>query len=215
MDYDETLNLAIKRCQQSSYYDWQSFFNIYPFTTENIAGYINLFDLKGKSLLTVGSSCDQILNAILMGCSDITLLDINPFVKHYYYLKICAILELDLNNYLAFFRYKDYPNVFDDNKEVFNIDTFNKIKDTLRLLDYEAYLFWDELFQTYSPLIVRDHLFSMDERQNNVIIGSNYYLQNSKYYKLLKKNIMKVRLLFINDDILDFESDKQYDNIWL
>lgn len=215
MDYDETLNLAIQRCEQSSYYDWQSFFNIYPFTTENITGYINYFDLKNKSLLTVGSSCDQTLNAILMGCNDITLLDINPFVKYYYYLKMCAILELDMNEFFAFFRYKNYPLVFEDNKNVFNINVFNRIKSILRLLNYEAYLFWDELFQIYSPLMVRDCLFSMDEHHSNTIIESNYYLHNSEYYNLLKNRILKVKPLFINGDILSFETNKQYDNIWL
>ena len=215
MNYDKALSLAIQRCEQSSYYDWQNFFKIYPFTTENITGYINLFDLKDKSLLTVGSSCDQILNAILMGCKDITLLDINPFVKYYYYLKMCAILELDLNNYLAFFRYKDYPTVFGDNKGVFDINIFNKIKNTLRLLNYEAYLFWDELFQVYSPLAVRNNLFFMDEGQNSRIIGSNHYLQNSEYYNQLRNKITKVKTLFINDDILNFKNDNQYDNIWL
>ena len=55
---------------------------IYPFTTENINGYIDMFDLKDKSLFTVGSSGDQAINAILKGCKDITVLDINPFTKY-------------------------------------------------------------------------------------------------------------------------------------
>lgn len=50
-----------------------NFINIYPFTTENIAGYINEFELKDKSLLTVGSSGDQVINAALYDCQDITL----------------------------------------------------------------------------------------------------------------------------------------------
>ena len=54
---------------------------IYPFTTENLNGYMNKLDFKNKKVLTVGSSADQILNVFLLGCKDITLLDINPFVK--------------------------------------------------------------------------------------------------------------------------------------
>ena len=38
---------------------------IYPFTTENINGYINNFNLYDSSLLTVGSSGAQVINAIL------------------------------------------------------------------------------------------------------------------------------------------------------
>ena len=41
------------------------FFCLYPFTTENINGYLPYFELKGKSLLTVGSSCDQAINACI------------------------------------------------------------------------------------------------------------------------------------------------------
>ena len=48
---------------------------LYPFTTENIDGYLDLFDLKDKSLLTVGSSGDQVINALVMGCEDVTLYD--------------------------------------------------------------------------------------------------------------------------------------------
>lgn len=63
------------------------FGRIYPFTTENIAGYINLFNLDNKSLLTVGSSGDQVINASLFNCQDQTVIDINPFTRYYFYLK--------------------------------------------------------------------------------------------------------------------------------
>ena len=49
------------------------------------------------------------MNAILMGCKDITLLDINPFVKYYYYLKMALILCVSMDEYLLFLRYKNYP----------------------------------------------------------------------------------------------------------
>ena len=41
------------------------FHTIYPFATENINDYTEYFDLKDKSLLTVGSSGDQAINALL------------------------------------------------------------------------------------------------------------------------------------------------------
>ena len=43
--------------------DGDRFKLIYKFTTENISGYIKEFDFKNKSLLTVGSSGDQVINA--------------------------------------------------------------------------------------------------------------------------------------------------------
>lgn len=40
---------------------------IYPFTTENIQGYMKNLDMEGKTVLTVGSSLDQAYNALALG----------------------------------------------------------------------------------------------------------------------------------------------------
>ena len=76
---------------------------INTFTTENINGYINYFDLKNKSLLTVGSSGNQLLNAYFYGTRDITLFDINPYAKYYAYMKVAAILTLNYDEFQCFF----------------------------------------------------------------------------------------------------------------
>ena len=191
------------------------FYRIYPFTTENISGYINLFDLKDKSLLTVGSSCDQVINSILMGCRDVTLLDINPYTKFYFYLKMACILELSRDEFIKFLRFRDYPDVFKDNKEVFNIDVYNKIKLTLRLIDYESYLIWDELFQSFKPLDIRENLFSSDEGRDSEVIGSNLYLQSDILYEQTRDKIKKVIPDFINEDLFKINFNKEFDNIWL
>ena len=88
-DYND-INFAItfaKMIVNDIFLDFDPFQRLYPFTTENIAGYIDKFNLKGKSLLTVGSSADQVINAIYKGSKDITLYDVNIFAKYYYYLK--------------------------------------------------------------------------------------------------------------------------------
>ena len=82
--------------------EYNSFFNIYSFTNENISSYIPFFDLKNKSLLTVGSSCDQVLNASYSGCEDITVCDVCSLTKYYYYLKIASLLELNRDEFLKF-----------------------------------------------------------------------------------------------------------------
>ena len=64
-----------------------------------------MFDLKDKSLLTVGSSGDQVINASLKNCKDITVLDINPFTKYYFNLKKAAILTLKYEEFCKFFCY--------------------------------------------------------------------------------------------------------------
>lgn len=65
----------------------------YPFTTENIAGYMPNLNIKNKSVLTLGSSGDQVLNAILLGAEHITLFDINPNALQFFLYKKSVILK--------------------------------------------------------------------------------------------------------------------------
>ena len=136
------------------------FFWIYPFTNENINGYIDLFNLKDRSLLTTGSSSDQAINAILKGCSDITVVDINPFTKYYFNLKKAAILTLSYEEFFKFFCYVDYPKVFKYNYDAFNYGIYVKLKNILKELDEKSFLFWDTLFDVCKPNDVRRKLFS-------------------------------------------------------
>lgn len=214
MNQQEIFDLARSRLDGNCF-NWKYFYNIYPFTTENISGYIESFDLDGKSLLTVGSSADQTLNAVLLGAKDITLMDINPFAKYYLYLKMAAVMELELDEFLLFLRYKNYPEVFKENVMVFNDFIFNKISGCLREINYEAYAFWNDLFCSFSRKRVRDQLFSIDERQDGFIRTCNLYLHDADLFNKLKKAIRDIKPSFITDDILHAKIDRNYDNIWL
>ena len=217
-ELEEALYTAKERCEGNIILDEASmngFEEIYPFTTENIAGYIDYFDLQDKSLLTVGSSGDQIINATFKGAKDITLLDINPYAKYYYYLKTAGILELSLTDFNEFFRYNDYPKVFKYNKKVFDKASYKKLKSTLKSLDNDSYLFWDELFDMYQPDYIRFSLFSNDEYGTSVLSKSNLYLQSENTYDETKTKLKELRPEFINEDIFKSNLTKNYDNIWL
>ena len=217
-ELEEALYTAKERCEGNIILDEASmngFEEIYPFTTENIAGYIDYFDLQDKSLLTVGSSGDQIINAALKGAKDVTLLDINPYAKYYYYLKTAGILELNLTDFNEFFRYNDYPKVFKYNKKVFDKASYKKLKSTLKSLDNDSYLFWDELFDMYQPDHIRFSLFSNDEYGTSVLGKSNLYLQSENTYDETKTKLKELRPEFINEDIFKSNLTKNYDNIWL
>ena len=69
----------------------ERFNSIYPFTSENIAGYMKDLDLTDKKVITVTGSTDHILNAVLQGATEITTFDINPLTKPYMDLKISAL----------------------------------------------------------------------------------------------------------------------------
>lgn len=216
--FDYYHNRAVQRCDGNYCNDvfegGDKFLDIYPFTTECISGYIDFFDLNNKSLLTVGSSGDQVLNSVLKGCKDISVIDINPYTKAYYYLKVAAILNLSFKEFCDFFRYVNYPVVFDSNLDVFSLESFNKMKDDLRILDYESYLFWDELFSSFKNTRIRYCLFSNDEGQNKEINITNLYM-NSDTYDVLKKKVKSVRPNFTIDDISHINLNRMYDNIWL
>ena len=217
MDFEHTLQLAREKCDGKFVEQLaRKFYILYPFTTENIGGYIKEFRLKDKSLLTVGSSFDQVLNATLYDCKDITLLDTCPFMKYYAYLKIASLLELDRNGFFRFLRYKNYPKTFKDNPLLFNKEDYQKVFKTLRFLDYESYLFWDELFQNYDSKTIRNEIFySGEEDKQKVIETINPYLRIDYNYEETKKKIKKVKLEFIQADLFQVKLNRSYDSIWL
>ncbi|MBP3921096.1 MAG: hypothetical protein J6D28_05995 [Bacilli bacterium] len=212
--FEQLIINAINKCNGMLVDDIAKPFQLlYPFTTENINGYINYFNLYCKKLLTVGSSGDQIINASLYDCKDIVCLDICPYTKFYFYLKLSCLLELDRDKFLTFLCYK--YKTFKDNELSFHNSNYQKIKSTLRLLDYESYLFWDELFSNFRGLDIRKELFYFDENKMDVIIKSNSYLQSNIVYDEVRRKIMKTRIEFINDDILKSKKDRLFDVIWL
>ncbi len=215
--FEVLLNNVIKKCEGYFLEEFSKDFSLlYPFTTENISGYINYFDLKDKSLLTVGSSGDQLINAILFDAKKVTLFDTNPYSKFYIYLKIAAILELKREELLNFLRYHDYPRYCQDNKNVFKKEIYKRLKGILRILDYESYLVWDELMETIDPIEIRKNLFYYsDEEQTEVIIGSNPYLQSEIAYQETKEKLKKAKIKFQIGDIINDSLEETYDNIWL
>lgn len=211
-NFESILNKAVTTCEGQFKYQ-KEFSRIYSFTTENINGYLDYFDLKNKKLLTVGSSGDQVLNAYYKGCQDITLYDINEYAKYYVNLKIAAITSINYNEFQNFF-FKQVLNE-KNNKDMFNVEAFNKIKTTLKLLDYESFLFFDELFSIYKPNQIRENLFDDDESRYKVITNFNLYLKSEENYNKLKHIIKKINFKYINGNIFKNNIDDKYDNIFL
>jgi hypothetical protein len=181
------------------------FSRMYPFTTENITGYIEAFTLKNKSLLTVGSSLDQTINSVMYGCKDITVIDICPNVKQFYYLKVAALLSLSYEEYMNFIL-KD---------EAFNLVNFKKVKDVLKIINSEAYYFWADLFLRNNAREIRNHYFFPTCQFLRILKAKNPYLQDEASYKMVSKLIGDVTPKFIESNIYDYEFKETYDNIFL
>jgi len=207
---------AISKCNDEVCFS-SIFSKMYTFTTENISGYIKHFDIENKKTLTVGSSCDQVLNLAFYGARDITLYDVNSYAKYYFYLKIAAIKSLSYLEFQEFF-FKhgyDFGNKDYYNKKMFSKDTFDKIKMTLRVLDYESYLFFDELFCLFDSKTIRENLFNDDEDRNYVIREFNSYLKDEDSYNKMKSLTTKIKFSYINGNIFYEDINGKFDNILL
>lgn len=197
----------------SSLYE-NKFDKLYRFTTENIGEYIQSFDLANKSLLTVGSSADQALNSILLGCRDITVFDICPFTNHYYNLKKSAIIKLD------YYKFREYlcDDVVAINKYLFSKKLFNEIKDTLEKVDYNSFRFWCKLYHGYRKYRFIPNLFVNHQNSMEDTIRYNLYLQNKNNFNILKQKIVTTNPNFIVGDILNVKTclcERKFDNIIL
>ncbi|MDO4995762.1 MAG: DUF3419 family protein [Bacilli bacterium] len=204
---EERIALAKKEILDTS--NIATFNRLYCFTTENINGYIDRFNLKGKSLLTVGSSSDQVLNAHFLGCKDITLIDINKFTKEFFYLKKAAIERL---SYKQFFKFMSMEGTVIRNRKSFNKKTFNKIIEHIE--DPESKHFWKEIVTNFEPKQIKK-LFTPDVPFTYELKELNNYLQDEESYHKIKKTIKKLKPKFITANIYKYKLKRNYDNIFL
>jgi len=216
MNFEERLDRTLSQIEPQRPFP-NNFYHTYTFPTENVYEYLQYFDLKDKKLLTVGSSGSQLLNSFFLGARDMTLLDINENAEYYIWLVISSIISLNYYEYQKFFFIhcydieEDYYNKARFNKGIFN----NKIKPILRLFNYEAYLYYDELFSNYETQRIVDYLMDDDEYRPAAIKGFNIYLKNEENYEKLKKEIHNINFQFLNGDIFEIDIPDKYDNIFL
>lgn len=190
------------------------FLRLYSFTNENLKAYMNLFKYHGKKVLTTGSSCDQALNLISYRCKDISVFDINPFVKYYYELKKAAILYLDQPKYLDFFHgYREKNSFLTNRIKVLDKETYNKIS---KYMDEDSKKFWDELFNKYDSLKIKKNLFMIgEEKSRNNIIYNNRYLEHDNYMNL-RNEFDKANVKFYHDSLPAMRLiEDEYDYIFL
>ena len=214
MDIDNKLKIANQECSGIWCYDSDNKFKyIYPYTTENIAAYMPYLNLANKSLATVGSSGDQALNAVLFDCNDITVIDICPFAKEYFYLKKAAVTLLSRNEFLSFFAYKN--GMLDNNSMTFNKKTYYKLREIIKEDAPEVAYFWDYLFKRYGGLKIRKRLFLSEGYSESKVTRLNAYLQDDLSYNEIKNKINNININFIQNDLHKIELNNQYDNIIL
>lgn len=180
------------------------FNSIYPFTSENIAGYMKDLDLTSKKVITVTGSTDHILNAILQGATEITTFDINPLTKPYMDLKISALQNLSYEDFIKLLLFESNMNL--DYSIISSLD-----------MSDESKMFWLEQLSKYnnSGIELRNSsLFNTKYFNPNSKLWQNLYLEKNKY-NLLKQQLKDTNITFINTSIKDLKVDEHFDYIFL
>ena len=185
----------------------KAFQTIYPFTTENCASYIKNLQVNNCSVLTVGSSADQAFRAKIEGANDITIYDICPFTKYYFYLKKAALLELSKEEYAQLLYTQPLKR-----------SLFQKVVPTLYQENKDSYHFFQTLLQNYTEDKVANTLFTKDKLSLTTIRYINAYLNSENDYLLVREKIKSLHPTFITGDILQanrYLQQQQYDRIIL
>ncbi len=191
---------------------YKRFNNIYPFTTENIKGYLKDCQVKNERILTVGASGDHILNLLLLGANNIDYFDVNPFTEMYIELKLAALKALDYDEFIDYFSSSDWARRY----PYMHFKQYQKISPFLM---EKNRLFWDSLYLEFSGEEIRfSKLFNKDEPPSRVLKEINGYLEKENYYKLkaiLLKNQYQLHFYERNLKDLKYHLHKTYKMILL
>ncbi|MCI8460027.1 MAG: DUF3419 family protein [Bacilli bacterium] len=182
----------------------EKFNSIYPFTTENIAGYMKKLDLENKKVITVTASGDHILNLVVKGCKYITAYDINPLAQKYAELKLAGMRQLD---------YKDFLKVF-----------LYETSDTLKYEIIKSLELEQEISDYWITELKRHNNNGLELRKSILFntkyfnpaskIKQNLYLDEENYQKTREK-LSSININYINTDIKDLKLSSSYDYMFL
>lgn len=174
---------------------------IYSFSNENLDEMLDLIDLQDKSVLTVGSSGDQVLACLARGASRITLIDRNPMSLPYVELKIAGLKNL------SFEEFNDY---FTRNN-IFNWKYYAKVSHDLSPQTRE---FWDTIYLTLGK---KDSKYCVSLFQQG-FCGEDCYKNHMHYkdklsFQKAKQNLNDCEIDFYEADLTNFPSviNEKYD----
>ena len=193
LDIETALKRASVAARCNYFAPWSVFTKLYSRSTEITEDFLIDFDLKGKRVITVGSSGDQVLTYAYLDCKDITLMDANPLTPFFVNLKIAALKTLTREEFIAFFQ-QDIFNK-ENNEDFMNMRLYGKIRSEL---DEKTQVFWDKLYDD-----------EMQERIFHIYSGVNAnsnppYLTSDEKYEELKSKIDEVKVSFHHSDISAF-----------
>lgn len=180
---------------------------VYSMTTENINGYMKLFDIKDKDVLTVAGSGDHMFNAYSFGARNVTLFDINPLTFYHINLKKEAIKSLSYEEFIDFFGILYQDDYLD--KSIY--------KRLEKRLNQNTREFYDFLYKKYGRNSINYALYFDFKSDIDLIKKINNYMDDDNYYKLAnilrKKN--EKNIICDVKNLKDYIGNNKYDFIFL
>lgn len=167
---------------------------IYLYGTEAIGTYYSALDIKGKSVLTINGSGDQVLNAYFFGAKRVVGFDILKNTHYMLKLKISAIKKLNYKEFLSFFGSKD---------DLGNLDYFVYVL-LKENLDKETIKFFGELYAQFNndgKKLIGSENFRKRKEFYAKLNEINPFLSSEENYQKMQKIIVNVNPIFIESDI--------------
>mgnify|MGYP001118557352 CR=1 FL=1 len=171
--------------------DFEKYGKIYLNTTENIAGILEGLDIKGKKVLSVAGSGDQVLNAFYHGAEEVSIFDINPLAAAQAELKLVAAQKLDYNEFYHFFT----PVT----NSVLDVDTFNKLS---KYLTDECANFFEYLYSNYDSILIFNKVFHKFFPTKCILERINSYM-GEENFKQLKEKIDGKKIDYIESGLVE------------
>lgn len=169
---------------------------MYFYGTEMISDYYKRMNLRGKKVLTITASGDQVINAYFFGAKDVVGFDINKLAGFFIALKLTAIQALD---------YKEFLKFLGTGRISASLEYRLYLKIAERL-DKKTKSFFDEIYRYFGfdgKKLAKSPLFNQRKYTRELLIRVNAYLKNKRSYCKIKGILSKKKIRFIQSNVMD------------
>ena len=173
---------------------------MYVYATEMVSHYYERLGLKGKRVLTVVGSGDQVINALYCGASEVVGYDINRNALYICELKMAAIKTLSYQEFLRF---------FSESKIGFAYDIYKKVRP---LLSRNCQTYFDRLYRGVGKTglgissYFRNRNWLIDKTKRKKI---NAYLANAVAYRKMRSILESNKPRLIVGSVLELATNKR------
>lgn len=188
-------NSTVQQQNRNVFSDGKMYASLYSFATEDLRGYYNEFG-KPKTFLTVGSSGDQILNAVAIGAEKIDVFDLNKLSKRQCAQKIAAAKVLE-------------PEILYEYFNSFSQNVYNDFRDKLLEKDRR---YFDSLYDFYDEKSF-NYLYPYYRVSKEMFYKINNYTDKDRYNEFQQK-LESVEINYIDCDLYslpNYLGDNTYD----